>query len=257
MIGPARRRVAEARLALMLLTRLPAGTLDEPAPLLADARWAYPLIGVVVGAIGWIAQQGALALGSGPLPSALLAVGAMVLVTGAMHHDGLADFADGIGGGRDRGHCLEIMRDSRIGSYGVLALILALGLTTSGLASIGGGAPPEAFLLAATGSRLAMLVVLDRLPPARSDGLGRGASGPLSPGAWIPGALAAGLLALWIGPAALPALAAMAAVAWLVARIALRRIDGQTGDVLGATQVLAEVACIIALSAAMAHQATL
>jgi adenosylcobinamide-GDP ribazoletransferase len=142
------------------------------------------------------------------------------------------------------------MRDSRIGSYGVIALVLALGLAATGLADLPTEKAAAALLLAATGSRLAMLVVLDRLPPAREDGLGRSASGA-APGAWLPGALTVALLAVWIGPAALTALAAMALAAVVVARLALRRIGGQTGDVLGATQVTTEVACIVALSAAL------
>jgi adenosylcobinamide-GDP ribazoletransferase len=244
------RRVEEARLALMLLTRLPAGRLAEPALSLADARWAYPLIGLVVGAIAAVAQAAALAVGLGSLPSVLVALTLTALVTGALHLDGLADFADGIGGGRDRAHALLIMRDSRIGSYGVIALVLALGLAATGLADIAPESAPAALLLAATGSRLAMLVVLDRLPPAREEGLGRSASGN-APGAWLPGAVAVALIAVWIGPAAVPALVAMALAALAVARLALRRIGGQTGDVLGATQVTAEVACILALSAAL------
>ncbi len=246
----AQRRVEEARLALMLLTRLPAGRLAEPAPSLADARWAYPLIGLVVGALAAAAQAAALAVGLDPLAAALVALTAAALLTGALHLDGLADFADGIGGGRDRAHALLIMRDSRIGSYGVIALILALGLAATGLAGLPPETAPAVLLLAATGSRLAMLVVLDRLPPAREDGLGRGASGNAR-GAWLPGAVAVALIAVWIGPAALPALVAMAAAALAVSRLALRRIGGQTGDVLGATQVTAEVACVLALSAAL------
>jgi adenosylcobinamide-GDP ribazoletransferase len=246
----AHRRFEEARLALMLLTRLPAGRLAEPAPGLHEARWAFPLMGMLVGAVAAATLTVGLAIGLGDLAAALVALTAGALVTGALHLDGLADFADGIGGGRDRAHCLEIMRDSRIGSYGVIALILALGLASTGLADV----PPEAslavLLLAATGSRLAMLVVLDRLPTAREDGLGRLASGAAR-GAWLPGALATGGLAVWIGPASLPALAAMAAAAFLTARLARRRIGGQTGDVLGATQVVSEVACILALSASL------
>jgi adenosylcobinamide-GDP ribazoletransferase len=246
----AHRRVEEARLALLLLTRLPAGRLAEPAPTLAAARWAYPLVGLVVGALAAAAQAGALAVGLGPVAAAVLALAVAALVTGALHLDGLADFADGIGGGRDRAHALLIMRDSRIGSYGVIALFFALGLAVAGLADMEPGMAPAALLLAATGSRLAMLVVLDRLPPAREDGLGRSASGT-APGAWIAGAVAVGLLAAWIGPASIPALLAMALAALAVSRLALRRIGGQTGDVLGATQVTAEVACILALSAAL------
>jgi adenosylcobinamide-GDP ribazoletransferase len=245
-----RRRVEEARLALMLLTRLPAGRLAEPAPSLAAARWAYPLVGLVTGGLAAAAHAGALALGFGPLVAALLALTVAALATGALHLDGLADFADGMGGGRDRAHCLEIMRDSRIGSYGVIALVLALALAAAGLAEVPAGAAPAVLLLAATSSRLAMLVVLDRLPPARPDGLGRGAAGA-APRAWVPGAVAVALLSLWTGPAAIPALAAMAVAAAAAARLALRRIGGQTGDVLGATQVLAEVTCILALAAAL------
>jgi adenosylcobinamide-GDP ribazoletransferase len=246
----AHRRVEEARLALMLLTRLPAGRLAEPAPTLADARWAYPLVGLVVGALAAAAQAGALAVGLGALPAAVVALTLAALVTGALHLDGLADFADGIGGGRDRAHALLVMRDSRIGSYGVIALILALGLAATGLSDLPPETAPAVLLFAATGSRLAMLVVLDRLPPAREDGLGRSASGN-APGAWLPGAVAVALIAVWIGAAALPALVAMLVAAFAVARLALRRIGGQTGDVLGATQVTAEVACILALSAAL------
>jgi adenosylcobinamide-GDP ribazoletransferase len=246
----AHRRVEEARLALMLLTRLPAGRLAEPAPTLADARWAYPLVGLVVGAIAAAAQAGALAVGLGPLASAVVALTVATLVTGALHLDGLADFADGIGGGRDRAHALLIMRDSRIGSYGVIALILALGLAATGLADAPPEAAPAVLLLAATGSRLAILVVLDRLPPAREDGLGRSAAGN-APGAWMPGAGAVALLAMWIGPASIPAIITMALAALAVSRLARRRIGGQTGDVLGATQVTAEVGCILALSAAL------
>jgi adenosylcobinamide-GDP ribazoletransferase len=246
----AQRRVEEAQLALMLLTRLPAGRLADPAPSLADARWAYPLIGLVVGALAAALQAAALAVGLGPLAAALVALTVAALVTGALHLDGLADFADGIGGGRDRAHALLIMRDSRIGSYGVIALIIAIGLGATGLADVQAETASAVLLLAATGSRLAMLVVLDRLPPAREDGLGRSASGN-APGAWLPGAVAVAILSVWIGPAALPALAAMGLAALAVARLALRRIGGQTGDVLGATQVTAEVACILALSAAL------
>jgi adenosylcobinamide-GDP ribazoletransferase len=245
-----RRRVEEARLALMLLTCLPAGRLADPAPSLAAARWAYPLVGLVTGGLAAAAHAGALALGFGPLVAALLALTTAALVTGALHLDGLADFADGIGGGRDRAHCLEIMRDSRIGSYGVIALVLAIALAAAGLAELPGGAVPATLLLAATGSRLAMLVVLDRLPPARPDGLGRGASGS-APLAWVPGTAVVAALSVWTGVGSLPALAAMAVAVAVVARLAHRRIGGQTGDVLGATQVAAEVACILALAAAL------
>ena len=248
MIQP-RRHLAQAQLALMLLTRLPAGQLPDPAPDMVQARWAFALVGLGVGGLGWAGQHGALALGLTPQVGAWLALGGMALVTGALHHDGLADYADGMGGGRDRAHVLEIMRDSRIGSYGVLALILVLALMAGALASFPAGAPLAVFLFAATASRLCMAVALQLMPAARPDGLGRSAAGG---GGWLwlwPGMLALGLSGAVLGVAAVVALGVMAVVAWLAARLALARIGGQTGDVLGAVQLLSEMAAILALSA--------
>ena len=253
-----RRRIAEARLALMLLTRLPVGQLAEPAPQLSAARWAYPLVGLVVGLTGWAAQAGALALGLGAAPSALLAVGAMALVTGGLHLDGLADLADGLGGGRDRTHALDIMRDSRIGSYGTIALVLVVGLGAGALAQFSAGAPLAVFLLAGVASRLAMLAALVALPPARGDGLGKSAAGPgagpgagSGAGALVPGALVCVVVGVATGPAAIAALAVCAATAGGVAWRARVRLGGQTGDVLGAVQAVAEAACLLALSATL------
>lgn len=249
MIGLA-TRFAQLRLALMFLTRLPVGQLSDPAPSLLAARWAFPLVGLLVGLVGWIGQTVALSLGLGPSLGALSALGAMALITGALHLDGLADFADGIGGGRDKAHCLEIMRDSCLGSYGAIALIFCVASAVAGLANFQGGAPLNIFLLVATVSRLAMLVMLEWMPPARTDGLGHGSAGVA---AWdlMPGAAVTAILVLWIGMAAVLAIAAIIVVVALVAWRALRRIGGQTGDVLGAAQVAAEVIGVVALSAAV------
>lgn len=244
-----RRRIDEARLALMFLTRLPVGRLEDPAPSLSDARWAYPLVGLVTGLTAWAVQHGALALGVPPLISACAALGALALVTGGLHHDGLADFADGIGGGRDRAHCLEIMRDSRIGSYGVLALIFAILLAAAALATPQ-GLPLTAFLMAGVASRLAMVAVLDLLPPARTDGLGHQASHK-GITAWIPG-IAAVLALVLIDLRLAIALPLMAAIAALVAWRAHRRIQGQTGDVLGAVQVSSETVGWVVLATLVA-----
>lgn len=243
-------RFAQIRLALMFLTRLPVGQLADPVPSLLEARWAFPLVGLLVGLCGWIAQTVALSLGLGANLGALSALGAMALITGALHLDGLADFADGIGGGRDKAHCLEIMRDSRLGSYGAIALIFCVACAVDGLANFHNGAPLSIFLLAATASRLAMLVMLDWMPPARADGLGHGSAGTAA-WAWVPGVAVTTILVLWIGTVAVLALAAIILVVALIAWRAMRRIGGQTGDVLGAAQVVAEIAAIVALSAAI------
>lgn len=233
------RRIDETRLAVMFLTRLPVGRLSEPIPSLAEARWAFPLVGIVVAIAGWASQHGALMLGLGQMPAAFLALGAVALLTGGLHYDGMADFADGIGGGRDHAHRLEIMRDSRIGSYGVLALIFAISLTGGSLAAFEQGAPLALFLFLGVGSRLAMVAVLDNLPAARDEGLGRLAHAT-DRRMWMPGAIALmgiGLLsqvALWL------TLIGVIMAAVLIAAIAHRSIGGQTGDVLGAVQIASE-----------------
>lgn len=250
MTAPMRRRIDEARLALIFLTRMPAGQLREPIPSLAEARWAFPLVGLCVGGLGWAVQHGALSLGLAGLPAAYLALAAMALLTGGLHHDGLADFADGIGGGRDRDHCLEIMRDSRIGSYGVLALIFAMALMGGAIAAFPDGAPLILYLLIAVGSRMAMLVVLDLLPPARGDGLGNGASAH-GVAAWSAGLAAIVVLGGVSGAVALPVLVTMTLSAFALARAAMRRIGGQTGDVLGAVQLTCAALGWLAASAWM------
>ena len=118
---------------LALMTRLPfVGTQNGGT----RAVRTYPLVGAIVGLIGGLFFALAVALSLPPLACALVAITAIILVTGAFHEDGLADLADGFGGGRDRDDKLAIMRDSRIGSFGVLALLLSLGLRAAALATI-------------------------------------------------------------------------------------------------------------------------
>ena len=245
-----RRRMDEMRLAAMMLTRVPMGRLTDPAPSLTEARWAFPLVGLPLGLVAWGVFAGTMAVGLPSLTSALAALASLAALTGGLHHDGFADFADGMGG-RDRAHRLEIMRDSRVGSYGVIALILAVGLSASAL----GVLPASAwagFVLVSVASRLAMLVLLDTMPPARDDGLGRMAAktGRAVPwDLWLPGFALTGIAAWPIGPAALAVLAAMALTALVVARQARRSLGGQTGDVLGATQLATETVGWVALAA--------
>ncbi|MBC9180481.1 adenosylcobinamide-GDP ribazoletransferase, partial [Pseudoroseomonas ludipueritiae] len=144
-----RSLLADFSAALGLLTRLPTGWLPQHNSAAGFARsiWAYPLVGLGIGAAGGAVMAAGLWLGLPPLVAALWSLAATLLLTGGFHEDGLADTADGFGGGRDRARKLEIMRDSRIGSYGVLALVLALGLRAAALAAL----PTQpATLLAAT-----------------------------------------------------------------------------------------------------------
>lgn len=244
----ARARLSELQLALMLLTRLPAGRIAV-VPAMGAAAWAFPLVGFVVGAVSAAVLLAALALGVAPTMAAGLALLAGVLATGGLHEDGLADVADGFGGGRDRARKLEIMRDSRIGSYGALALVLSLELRWQGLtilAAHSGEAAAMALVALGAASRAGMALALAVMPAARDDGLGKAAAGV--------DALRAGC-ALAIGMGALLAIGAPVAIlAMAVAGLALglqalRQIGGQSGDLLGALQQVSEIAGWLVLSA--------
>ncbi|MBT55358.1 MAG: adenosylcobinamide-GDP ribazoletransferase [Mameliella sp.] len=247
-----RRPLDELRLAMMMLTRLPMGRLADPAPTLTQARWAFPLVGLPLGLVAWAVFAGASALNLPGLTCAFATLAALAALTGGLHHDGFADFADGAGG-RDQTQRLEIMRDSRVGSYGVIALIFAVGLAASALSALPASAG-AGFVLVSVASRLAMLILLDTLPPARMDGLGHMAArarGPNSLSVWAPGLIVSLAAALILGLAALAVLTAMALATALVARQARRSLGGQTGDVLGAVQLTAETAGWVVLAATL------
>jgi adenosylcobinamide-GDP ribazoletransferase len=235
-------RASEFRLAVSLLSRLPAGTIRGNVPAMAASAWAWPLVGAIVGAIAAVVASLALGAGLPPIMAALLVLAAGALATGGMHEDGLADVADGFGGGRDRGRKLEIMRDSRIGSYGVLALVLATGFRAAGIAAVAGG-DGLAFALIGVGaaSRAGLPLALCLMPPARSDGLGHAAAGQIGPAraALVIGILF--LLPLGLGIALWVALVMTLSVL-VLAGLAMRQIGGQTGDVMGAMQIMAECA---------------
>jgi adenosylcobinamide-GDP ribazoletransferase len=247
---PLRARLAEVQLALMLLTRLPAGRIAA-APSIGAATWAFPLVGAVVGGLSALVLTGALALGIPAAMAAGLALAAGVLATGGLHEDGLADCADGFGGGRTRERKLEIMRDSRIGSYGALALILSLGLRWQGLVVVTEhGNAALALIALAVSSRAGLPLALLWMPAARTDGMGRSATGTSLARAATAVALAVLALALLVDPeAALWVILAQAVVLLVFSWLALRQIGGQTGDVLGAAQQLAEIAGWLLLAA--------
>lgn len=244
-------RLHQLRLAFMVLSRVPMGHLRAPVPAIGAAAWAFPLVGVVVGGAGAATLALGVLVHLSPAVASGLALAAGVLVTGGLHEDGLADLADGFGGGADRARKLAIMRDSRIGAFGVLALVLVVGLRWAALADVVAVAPGRALAgLVAIGvaSRAGLAPVLWRLPAARDDGLGKAAAGVGAVSAGVSVALGLGALLLLPGTMggvlALPIAAMVGALAWL----AWRQIGGQTGDVLGAMQQMADVAAWIALS---------
>lgn len=246
------RRLAQVQVAVMMLTRLPAGRLTAP-PGLGSSAWAFPLVGGIVGAFAATIMLILMWFGVAASMAAALAILAMVLLTGGLHEDGLADVADGFGGGRDAKRKLEIMRDSQIGSYGALALILSLGLRWQGLVVVvtvaGPWAGAAALVALAMASRAGLAATLWLMRPARSDGMGNLAAGTSAGQAMI--ALAVGIIALVVfcGWAGVTIALAMAAVQLGFAALAKHQIGGQTGDVLGAVQQLTEIAGWVALSA--------
>lgn len=239
-------------IATIFFTRVPVpydGALDLAA--LTRAWRAVPLVGAVVGAVGAAVYAAAHGLGLGPAVAALLAVGATALLTGALHEDGLADFADGCGGGRDRAQRLAIMRDSRIGTFGVLALGLTTALRVAALAMLAAPYLVALSLVAAHAvARAAVPLAMTRMDPARGDGLAADAGKPdprtLAVALALAVVLALGLLGGVAGTAALLA-AGMAALS--VAMLARRLVGGYTGDVLGAVEQAAETAILVTLAA--------
>lgn len=241
------KRIAEGQVAFMLLTRLPAGTLSSYVPDLAAARWAFPLVGIVIGGIIGCAYLALSAVSLPPLLAALCALALGLLATGALHEDGLADSADGFGGGHDRDRKLAIMKDSHIGSYGVLALIMIMGARLAALSALAADLNLVLWVIScAMFSRLIMVGYLCFMPSARDTGLGNQASGHRVRPLVIATILC--LPVFWLaGPVMIACFITMGVVAILWGVIAMRQIGGQTGDVCGAGQMLCETAGWISL----------
>jgi adenosylcobinamide-GDP ribazoletransferase len=240
--------------ALQYFTRLPVPAMAgfDPAWLNHSARY-FPLVGWVTGAICaltfWLASHGWSAAVAAGLA---LAVGA--LLTGGFHEDGLADTFDALGGSVDRERALEIMRDSRIGSYGSLALLLNTGLRWTALASLSAGSGALALLLLHPAARGGAASLMYRLDYVRLDASkAKPVAAPQSIGAlrWMLGlALLPALLLGWTAAlAAAAGLLAVVAVHMYCRRWYRRRLGGYSGDALGACEQLGETAFLLAFAA--------
>ena len=231
--------------ALALLSRLPVPDHDGRG---AAAAWAYPVAGAVIGAVAMIAGWVAMWL---ELPPALVAVVVALVptvVTGGLHEDGLADCADGFWGGATRERRLEIMKDSRIGSYGVIALVFALltrWLAVSMLLAAGAGLW---WLIGALAlSRVPMVMLMGLVPNARGGGLAQSVGVPNVTTMQAASAIGVILGLLFLGWAVFLSMVWGVIAAALMTFIARAKIGGQTGDVLGATQQVTELAVLMAL----------
>jgi adenosylcobinamide-GDP ribazoletransferase len=233
------------------LTRLPLHRLASvETGLLARSMRGFPIVGIVVGLIGWAVFALAARLGLPEAATALLALAATVLVTGGLHEDGLADTADGFGGGADRERKLIIMRDSRSGAFGVMALVFSIGLRGAALAALTVAAVGPALIAAHAVSRAAMPLLMRFLEPARPDGLGASAGQPDDAAqAWCLG-IAIVVALLCLGPSrGIVALIVTALAVAALGALARRQIGGHTGDVLGAAQQVGEITVLLTAAA--------
>lgn len=233
-------------LALVLLTRLPVPRLPDPVfSRQAQSVWAFPFVGLIVGGLACLVGWSALALGLPVMASAGLLMAALIATTGAMHEDGLADMFDGLWGGFTRERRLEIMKDSHIGTYGVLALILSQLVRISAISALLTAGAVGAILSACIVSRALMSVVMTGLPLARKSGLSRSVGTPQVPSVIAALGLAAALALLFLGAGAVIAVVFAAGSTAVIALIAKAKIGGQTGDILGATQLVSEITFLL------------
>jgi adenosylcobinamide-GDP ribazoletransferase len=229
-------------------TRLPLWpSAGFPGGTLSRAAWAFPIAGIVVGLIAAAVYGLTHRAGVPAWPAAALSVAATLLVTGCLHEDGLADTADGFGGGATREQKLDIMRDSRIGTYGVCALVITLLLRVGVLASFFSSVTAAWALLAAhAGARATMMAFMFLVPPARRDGLSSDAGQPPVESAAAAAILGFIFAAISIGfTRAVVALILLAVVVAVMAWLSRMQIGGQTGDVLGAVEQISEIAILL------------
>jgi adenosylcobinamide-GDP ribazoletransferase len=239
------------RTAVAFLTRVPMPHPDGPIPAnFARAHRIFPLVGAFIGAFTGLVFLGLLTIGVPGLAAAALALGASAILTGALHEDGLADVADGFGGGQDTSAKLTIMRDSRLGTYGALILLVSFVAKVSALTTLPVSAVVPSLVAAHALARGILAPMVFAMPLARADGLAAMAGRPSAASAAIAIAFALflALMALPFVAAIGAALAATAAAAGM-AMLANRQIGGQTGDVLGGAEQVAETAILLLLAA--------
>lgn len=238
--------------AVRFFTRLPVPAwVGHSSEALNHSARYFPAVGLLIGGIGALVFWLALHLWPQPV-AVLLSMAATIYATGAFHEDGLSDTVDGLGGGWEKLRILEIMKDSRVGSYGVVAMVLALLGKFTLLSSLDTALVPAALLAGHAVSRFCATLLLATMEYVREDALSK--SKPLatrlSPGALLVASLFAlcGLVGLPLQSALVACLLAALVTFWL-ARKFRRWLGGYTGDCLGAVQQVSEIAFYLGLAA--------
>jgi adenosylcobinamide-GDP ribazoletransferase len=237
--------------------QMPARHFDGHDGSLTRASGMFPAAGLIIGLCPGLLVLMLSMLNANAALTAIVALVCLIGVTGALHEDGLADSADAFGARGGREHMLEIMKDSRIGTYGVLVLIISFALRAVSLTiilSVLGGWSTFLMLLAvAAASRAAMVWHWNALPPARQNGVAASVGAPDDNArtvALVSGAiLFIALVTLTSGLVpALLGLALLAAAASQWTSIVRAKLNGHTGDTIGATQQITETVCLTALA---------
>ncbi|TAN34936.1 adenosylcobinamide-GDP ribazoletransferase [bacterium] len=235
------------RSAVAFLTVVPvAAAAGHPGERLGRAY--FPAIGALLGLVAGVG----LALIAGlttPLIAAVAATALLAALTGALHLDGVADAADGLFGGKDVARRLEVMRDPRVGSFGLVAVILVLLGDVAALASMSPSRAIVALVIAGAISRWALLVMIATLPYVREAGLGLAAAGAHRPFDVVLGSAIAAIVGLLAWRGALVAALVAVMVALAIRALARSRIGGATGDVYGATAELTQLGALIVFAA--------
>ncbi len=241
-------RAEEIKACMVFCTRLP---LSRGTPIagtaIAKAAWAFPIAGLAVGVIGAVVYALAHRVGLPAWPAAALTVAATLVATGCLHEHGLAATADGFGGGKTREQKLDIMREGRIGVYGVCALAISLLIRVGGLASFPDARSVVWALVAShAAARATMPALMLLLPPARSDGPSHDAGRPPGEAVGAAALLAFLVLAVCLHPVhGFLALIFLVVVVALMAWLSSSQIEGQTGDVLGALEQTSEIMILL------------
>jgi adenosylcobinamide-GDP ribazoletransferase len=241
--------IRDVNRAIGLLTRLPVPVDGAAAAQRgAQAAWAYPIAGLVIAVFGGIVGQLCIWVGLPPQVIAVLVLLVLIVPTGALHEDGLADSADGLWGGWTAERRLEIMKDSNIGTYGVVALVLSLMLRGAALSAlIAAGLLWPAVLIGAVVGRSSMVALMHLMPNARDNGLSHSVGRPRFATLCVALVISA-VVALVLAPAAFGwVVMTCVLVAAACAMLAKVKIGGQTGDILGATGQIVEITALMVL----------